>query len=329
MELSIIIPIYNAQKYLRQCLDTVVACQELNIECILVSDGSTDDSLAICKEYAKKDQRFQVIDKNNEGVSMARNAGILYASGEYIFFLDADDYLDVNKWSEILKNVKGRQYDFIAFSYYTLYENGTVKEELFPIKEITTDMDTVRKLVLTTASLNTCWGKLFRRSIIISNGLEFKKGVKTGEDTVFVMDYFLKAKSYSIQNISILYYRQHEASAMHRINMDKKLNDFQAIYNYRKEIVQQSGDEELRLEMYRQLFSVLTNLFLEFSNSNSFQNSRRCYIETKKRPMVQEIISQTPYKRLSPIYKKMEYCFIKLKMFHCLTVYFKLKSRFL
>lgn len=328
MKLSIIIPIYNAQLYLNKCIETVAACPASDMECILVNDGSTDSSLELCKAYARKDKRFHILNKENEGVSIARNLGISHASGDYICFLDADDYIDIRKWSLILEAIE-ENYDFVAFSYYTLYENEDIKEERFPfIEHETTEVQTAKKLLIASASLNTCWGKLMKRDLINTNGILFDKKLKTGEDAVFIMDYFTKAQTYLIRNESILYYRQHSKSAMHQIDMNLKLEDFQRVYEYRKKLAKMWKDSELQEDMYRQLFSVITNLYLTFSAVNSFKTTTRAYREAAKKAMIQEITSALPYKKLTPVYKKLEYILIKFKMFSCLTVYFKLKNRF-
>lgn len=330
MRLSIIIPIYNAQKYLPECLESVAACSARDIECILVNDGSTDDSLRICKEYENKDNRFHVIDKENEGVSVARNTGILKALGEYVFFLDADDYIDISKWNVILDTIKEVQYDFIAFSYYTLQENGKINEELFQIEgKETTNSSTVRRLILASPSLNTCWGKLMRLDIITNNNLEFNKGLKTGEDAVFVIDYFINSKTYYICNDCILYYRQHNTSAMRSIDIAAKLEDFKAIYYYRKELAKQWRDIELEKEMYRQFFSVITDLFFKYACNNSFEKSKKMYKEVMEESIVQEILTKTPFDYLTPTYKKLEYILISRGILWLLVIYFKLKSRFI
>ena len=106
MKLSIIIPVYNAEIYLENCISTVTACQESDMEIILVDDGSTDQSLAICQEVERKDPRIQVISKKNEGVSVARNTGMNIAKGNYLMFMDADDYMNEKEWATVWKEIQ-------------------------------------------------------------------------------------------------------------------------------------------------------------------------------------------------------------------------------
>ena len=328
MKLSIIIPFYNAQEYLGKCLETVSACPSNEIECILVNDGSTDSSLDICESFLQKDPRFHVISQKNEGVSVARNTGIMHAIAEKIFFLDSDDYINVNKWEDVLKAAE-EDFDFIAFSYYTLWADGSAKEELFHLKSMeTSDMQTVRIILLASARFNTCWGKLLNRALIIRNGLKFKKGMKTGEDAVFILDYFQKASTFSVRNKSILFYRQHNNSVMHKMNMADKLDDFQAIYDSRRKLAQQWGDPNLEKEMYRQLFSIITDLFLRYSAGSTLYESAEAFREAFKSNMIQTIIQNTPYAQLSPVYKKIEYLLMKEGLFGLLAHIMKIKAKF-
>ena len=109
MLISVVLPIYNVEKYLRRCLDSVVNQTYKNLEILLINDGSTDNCLKICEEYAKSDNRVQVINKNNAGLGMARNTGIDYAKGEYICFFDSDDYIELNTIEKLYKIIVSEQ----------------------------------------------------------------------------------------------------------------------------------------------------------------------------------------------------------------------------
>lgn len=104
--MSIIVPIYNAQNHLKKCIESIINQTEKDIEIILIDDGSTDDSLKICNEYQRKDFRINVIHQNNSGVSIARNQGIKIAKGEYIGFVDSDDWIDLDMFKRLLEEAK-------------------------------------------------------------------------------------------------------------------------------------------------------------------------------------------------------------------------------
>ena len=116
-KVSIIIPVYNVQKYLRKCLDSIVNQTFKNIEIIIINDGSSDNSLNICKEYSKKDKRINIINKHNEGVSKARNTGLLYATGEYISFIDSDDWVEQNMIEELYNSITSNKADLCICNF--------------------------------------------------------------------------------------------------------------------------------------------------------------------------------------------------------------------
>jgi glycosyltransferase involved in cell wall biosynthesis len=178
-----------------------------NMECILVNDGSTDRTVDICEQYLKEDSRFKLFTTNNGGVSTARNIGVKNANGEYLFFLDADDYLYEARYDKLIRALE-LDYDFYAFSYFTLYEDNSICEESFGIdSNYNTDLNTVYYLLLASAKLNTCWGKLLKRNIIIQNSIKFPVDMKTGEDAVFIINYTKYIKTCCIENCGIQYYR--------------------------------------------------------------------------------------------------------------------------
>lgn len=113
---SVIIPIYNAEKYMNRCIDAVLNQKYKNIEVILINDGSVDSSKKICQKYCEKDNRVICISKNNEGVSKARNAGIKIATGKYLCFIDADDWIDIEYVEEYVLCAEDRDADLVSFS---------------------------------------------------------------------------------------------------------------------------------------------------------------------------------------------------------------------
>lgn len=329
MILSIIIPIYNAEKYLSKCLEEVLSCPIAEMECILINDGSIDSSLTICESFARRDSRIRIIDKVNEGVSVARNTGVLAATGEYVMFLDADDYIERKKWNHFI-SAMSEGADFVAFSYYTLCQNGDIKEEMFKVEtKETRDITMIRKLLLGSADLNTCWGKLFKLHTIKNNNLSFIKGLKTGEDAIFLLEYFERASTFLLVNESILYYRQHAESVMHKLDIHSKLDDFKKLYEHRIRMSEIWNDVELNKVMYREFFSVITDLLLKFSLKNKLSECNRVFSQVTEREMVKHILLHTSPTHLKPIYKKVELYLLRTNSLVLLSTYFKIKSVFM
>lgn len=328
LKLSIIIPIYNSQKFLSRCLDSVLDFSLENMECILINDGSTDQSLDICEQYLQKDSRFKLITINNSGVSAARNIGIKKANGKYLFFLDADDYLNKAGYSHLIKALE-LNYDFYAFSYFTLYENGTICEELFDFNsKNNTDLNTANHFLLASSKLNTCWGKLLKADIISRNNITFPVNMKAAEDAVFIINYMRYIKTCCIENFSIIYYRQHAGSAMRTVDLNKKLIDLELLYNKRIEFLKELNIWNFEIDVYRLLFSVITNLLLEMTLVSSDKDIKGKYKLIINNLMVTEIVKKISIRNLTPAFKKMEYLFIYYKAYNLMLFYFKLKQLF-
>lgn len=192
--ISIIVPVYNAEKWIDRCIKSLIKQTYDDIEIILVNDGSTDTSLSVCKKYADIDKRIVVIDKKNSGVSATRNIGIEIAKGEYIQFVDSDDYID-EKMCEMLVNAI-ENVD-MAMCGMRIWRNGVVLREPHLDNGIYTLKDNIDiYFKLRKINLGPC-NKLYRKELIKNN---FIDNVSLGEDTIFVLDYMRNVEK--ISNIS-------------------------------------------------------------------------------------------------------------------------------
>ena len=327
IKLSVIIPIYNGERYLRECLDSVMECQIKEMECILVNDGSKDTSLEICKEYCNKDVRFRLVNQENQGVSMARNKGVKIASGVYLMFLDADDYMDTNSWSLIKQDVDRAENDFIAYSYYTLYASGQTKaERLCEQESVLQDKNTITKFMYASSKLNTCWGKLFLTEVIQSNQLRFRADLKIGEDFIFVAEYYSHCTAPRLYSQCILYYRQHPESTMNKYDMKTRLGYLKILYNYNQTKVEELADQNLQLEMNYYYLCMITDLFLEFAKRTTKKELREIYQGALTYEPVTTMISKVDCKDIKKPYKKIEYHLLHKQQVGALIGYFKLKA---
>lgn len=200
MLLSIIIPVYNTSKFLRRCLDSIVVQTYRDFECIIVDDGSTDRSGIICDEYAAKDSRFKVIHTKNKGVSSARNIGIEQSKGDFITFVDSDDYLS-RAYLQDLYDYK--EYDYVVGSYRTFPAPSTVivGNEAYKSKNF------AHFLRLCNLRNGYPWGKLFKASIIKEYKIRFNHNLAVYEDLLFCLDYINHVESaVKISNANYFYY---------------------------------------------------------------------------------------------------------------------------
>lgn len=194
--LSVIIPVYNAERTLRECVDSVLQQDVKDFELILVDDGSKDASPVICDEYASKDNRVRVIHQQNAGVSVARNSGLEIAQGKWITFVDADDFILSNYFPDfqdvmtdlIICSYQKNQFDKIAETYWAQNYKGQ-------------EMQTFIKENISGSILRTPWAKFFRNSII--NLIRFPVGMKVGEDSCFMFQYLAKCNNYLTSHNSI------------------------------------------------------------------------------------------------------------------------------
>ena len=215
MLLSIIIPIYNREITIKDLLDTILPVQSQDFEVILVDDGSTDKSLAICKEYEMRDSRCMTICKKNNGVSSARNTGIKNAKGKYVWFCDSDDRINTSEFLKIIKELSEYDEDCIVFDFiYDYIDKGIKRKSGFQLpqnkvlnrEEITNYI--LSSLILKVGTdLASVWHKFFKRDLILKQNILFDEKVNKGEDWRFVVDFLSKSNSLIYKPYMIYEYR--------------------------------------------------------------------------------------------------------------------------
>ena len=195
---SIIIPAYNADKYIEQCIESVLNLHTTDFELLIINDGSADTTGSICDKYAKRDSRVKVFHQLNHGVSSARNIGINTAIGEWLTFLDADDEVET-RFADILKSEVAKNADWI-FNEWTVIESGkTTKQQYDDNVGLTfKTKEDIKKFWCQAAHQDICrcpWGKFFRTSIIKQYNLQFDESLSYAEDTVFNYEYLTHVSS--------------------------------------------------------------------------------------------------------------------------------------
>lgn len=237
---SIIVPVYNAEKYLKECINSIVEQTYENLEIILVNDGSLDSSGCICDDFAAKDHRIKVIHMENAGVSSARNTGIRIANGKYIMFVDADDKITAECVDILVKAIEQHDVD-IAFgkSFTSDYSKGGTEEVI-----VWQDDEALRECLRYRISTFSVWAKLYRKDLI---GLtEFSTNIKVNEDALFLFE--LCCKKPKILNISdeIYYYRPNENSVS-RSRYSDKFEDILAVADRKYQIVKDNFPDLIHL----------------------------------------------------------------------------------
>ena len=224
--ISVIVPIYNVEKYLTKCIESIINQTYKNLEIILVDDGSPDKSPIICDEYAKKDNRIKVIHKKNGGLSDARNYGMSLATGEYISFIDSDDYIDEEMYEKMIFELINNDSDIVSCAINNVYSD---RVESSYIEERVYDTELALKNLILGRDLNqTVWNKLYKKDVI--NGILFEKG-KINEDDFWTYQVFANSKKIITLNKPLYNYIHRESSIMGQGYSEKNLNGLEARYN--------------------------------------------------------------------------------------------------
>lgn len=250
MKISIIIPVYNSAVTISRCLDSIIASGEREYEIILINDGSTDSTYSILEDYNKKYENLKVYHIENSGVSAARNLGIKYAQGEYISFVDSDDYVSENYVSTILEHIKSDK-DIYFFSGKVLSENQSKNNQLVFISLCNTMSEVKHNLI--KGKSNVPWDKLYKRDILVQNNINFREDTSLGEDWIFAMDYFEKCKNFElIQEILYFYCIQENSLSNKRMSEKMALDQIKLM----DRILQFAGDN---VETYTMILQLLTS----------------------------------------------------------------------
>lgn len=285
---SIIVPVYNAQKGLSRCLESICSQTYQELEIIVLNDGSTDDSLAICEQFRAKDPRLVVVDKENEGVSRTRNAGLALAQGDYIQFADSDDVLDPDYTQNLVQAALQHSADLVIAPYWmvipsnssktghaleTLQESLGIEPEApktevhkygFLPQGVYSREDYARRLMQQPASFyyGVLWNKLYRREIIMAHNIRCDEEFTWSEDMLFNLSYIRYAESFYAIRTPLYYYarrRKHSLSAS--VNPAQVVTTKASLFKYYKELYVQLGlYDQYKLQIYSYLVATARDL---------------------------------------------------------------------
>ncbi|MBR1795985.1 glycosyltransferase [Candidatus Saccharibacteria bacterium] len=285
--ISIILPIYNVESYLSRCLDSVITQDYQNLEIILVNDGSTDNSLQICQEYQAKDPRIKLINQSNAGLSAARNKGISVAKGEFISFIDSDDYVESNYISHLYHLIEKDGSDFSAVKHNII--RGQHIEPACSHKIYLLSPHETLEMMLYDEDFNvSAWGKLYRKTLF--KDIRFPEGMLF-EDSATTYKLILAAKSISFDSIPLYNYIIRDNSITTRDFTLKNFDLITATQQMGLDILKVYPDLQKavsRRVMYAHL-SVLANLACSNQSSNHEYVSRLLdYIKTHRREILKD-----------------------------------------
>lgn len=238
---SIIVPVYNTEQYLRECIDSILAQTYENFEVILIDDGATDNCPQICDEYAERDSRVKVIHKENGGVSSARNIGIQSAKGKYLLFFDSDDSVKPNTFERLFQLQLEKKADVICYGYYQEYEdhhfrNNIIKKNYFanvPIEmALSIAFEGYNNYPGFERIFPSVWDKAYKREVIQNNNLRFDEYLSKAEDLLFNVAFFCVARNAYMTDESFYIYRLNPNSLIHTYPVFEEERIQKGVYLY-------------------------------------------------------------------------------------------------
>lgn len=261
-KVSIIIPVYNVEKYLCDCLDSVVNQTYKNIEIILIDDGSTDKSSQICKDYAMEYQNINYIFQSNQGLSAARNTGLDACTGEYVYCLDSDDFITCNTIEIMIREMKDN-IDIVSASFLSVSEDEKYDDNIsVNVKFQVTTSKTFYQQIIS----NHAWGKLYRKSLF--NDVRYPIG-QNYEDVATTHKLFYKANEIAYTDKGLYFYRS-RIGAITQTPTEKNITDFIKSYESVKAFYQTCQDEDVDYYM----MTILYNIYSKTFRSNLIQKKQ-------------------------------------------------------
>lgn len=250
--ISFIVPCYNVEQYIEKCILSIVNQTIKDIEIIPIDDGSPDNTGQILDRLANGDSRIKVIHKQNAGVSAARNSGLDVAIGDYVVFVDGDDYLAPDYVDYMLKLANKNDSDFVmSQNCYTQENEPQISKDTIKIMS----PSEATALLISPKVIVGCWNKMFKREFINNTSLSFSTTLFYGEGLTFITKASQLANSVTVGNKKVYYYRRNnEASATSKFNIQKYYNGEKALDNIHKELIVRDANVELMMALHKSMF---------------------------------------------------------------------------
>lgn len=316
-KISIIVPIYNVEKYLSQCIDSILSQTYKNLEIILIDDGTKDSSGMICDDYAKKDNRIKVIHQKNMGLSGARNTGLKNSTGDLITFVDSDDFIDNKMFETMLLSIKENDADIVECGTIFCDENGNyIKDNTLNEVKIYKNEYQIKELLMNEDITTTSWGKLYKRKLF--KNFEFPLE-KYHEDTFTTYKLLHLSKKTTVLNKGFYHYRQVDGSIMNSSFKLKHLDSIEATLE-RSKFIEKNYPEYKKYDYANIVYScckvyerILLSDFYDKKIIKNLQNLIRKYLiyfliysKSKKSTKLFSIVCFFDMNVCKKIYKKLK-----------------------
>ena len=307
---TIIIPVYNVKNYLKQCVLSVINQTYKNLEIILIDDGSTDGSGVICDSFKSLDDRIKVIHKSNTGLGLTRNTGIEIAHGDYICFIDSDDFISNNMVDQLMTCMVNFKADTVIGGYTRVSENG---KKLYSKKYVSEEYqapDVKLKLLPRLIGSSpykkdsikmSVWNVMFSMKVISENNIRFvSERQYVSEDIIWDMDYYNHAKKVKILNSDSYFYRARGNSLTRQFNYEDRLLDIKKLYLFEKDKLYDLKIFEIASKrLSREFFINLAACIDQIVETNNIINSIKIVSKILNDEFIQNIVLSYPYRKAS------------------------------
>ncbi|MCR5608204.1 MAG: glycosyltransferase [Lachnospiraceae bacterium] len=337
MKVSVIVPVYNAEKYLSRCIDSILNQTLKELELILVDDESTDSSPAICDRYSEADPRVKVIHKKNGGPGMARNSGLEVATGEFVAFVDSDDYIDPVMYESMYNEIKANNTDSCLCGFLQIDTKGTVYENPNPLhgksyygQEVIDDIlfnilgskpDAESDFVIGVA----VWKGLYSMQVIRDNNLTFySERVFYSEDTMFNVDYFLHSNGVSVVKEMYYHYLENEVSFTKTYKTDMHDKNVRFFREVDSKLQRLDNHKEGKMRLSRLFLGFMRYYLQRIVELYSRKEAIKLIKGICKDECIQEVLHEYPYKK-NPIKQRIIHSFVVNK--HPALVWFVIKIK--
>lgn len=335
-KISIIIPAFNAEEYIVNCLESISKQTFSDFETIIVDDGSKDDTANLCHQYSKLDSRIRLVKQANEGVSSARNHGLKEVTGEWVIFIDADDWIEPNTL-EVLYSYATENIDIVMGGFFfnrdlketasTCFPAVIHKKDFssYPLALMVPDASKVDDIMVSVEQICGACGKLTRKELLEKHNICFDENLKLNEDGHFYLRCFLKARDVVIVDMPLYHYRITSCSANFRYRPDiheENLKWAEAFGKIAKELPQEIQSDFLSLSAYR-MYGNLMNLYI--GNNYNHLSVLHCFSKLQLMLKLSNIYSVFVVNKFIHPLKKMEMYALKYKVSSVLLLLHKMK----
>jgi glycosyltransferase involved in cell wall biosynthesis len=331
MRFSVLIPVYNVEKYLEQCIQSVLTQDFSDYEVILVNDGSTDQSPMICRQFAEKDHRIKFFDKENEGLLLTRRFSIKHATGEYIVFLDSDDYWEPGILSALNKEIESSHVDLICYRYQIVTDEGKlVKKDtgIFPDRSFFSreNKELFLKEFIESSRLNVLWSKCVKSSIVDKDADYSAFEDKKGEDLLQSIALIRNAETILYMDDVFVNYRMSPSGRGRNFKL-KYLYDFNVVkeHIYTNLLSMNVSDSIMEIFFRRYMESVIGFIELTATNVKKYRSFKAACRNVENFPLFKKFCGIAPPIEMNDFWR-FQYIKLKKRRYFILYLFYKAKK---